>query len=285
MRHGYITLAIQWQKPRQRRYEYSLREHEAVLSSLRDATRHFSIDTDRVFLTGHGSGGDAAWDLAQSHPDLWAGVVPFVAQLHSQRKYVQHYWENAKYVSLYFVAGEKDGLKMTRNAEVLDKYFIKRFDTTVVEYLGRGHEPFYDEILQVFEWMGLPSHRRTGSPAEFSCSTMRPWDNFFWWIEGQSFPKEVYPEQWGQIKARPNTIACRIPSPNLLWAKTASARTTFWLSPDVVDFAQPIEIKLNGRKLTQQVRDQAQPDLSVLLEDVRMRADRIRPFWAKVEVP
>jgi len=284
MRHGYITLAVQWQKPQQYSYEYSLREHEAVLTSLRDATRRFSINTDRVYLSGHGIGGDAAWDFAQSHPDLWAGVIPFVAKFHPVKKYVQHYWENARYVPLYFVAGEKDGLKMSANADVLDKYLLKRFDTTVVEYLGRGQEPFHDEILHIFDWMGLTSHQRKDAPRDFTCKTMRPWDNFFWWIEGQGFPKSVHPEQWPARKARPTAVQGRVLSNNRLSAKSSSKRTTIWLSPDLVDFSQPISIKLNGRKITK-ARDTLRPELSVLLEDVRTRGDRIRPFWAKLEVP
>ncbi|MGI9428905.1 MAG: alpha/beta hydrolase-fold protein [Bythopirellula sp.] len=285
MRHGYITVAVDWQNPQQYGYEYSLREHEAVLSSLRDATRRFSIDTNRVFLSGHGIGGDAAWDLAQSHPDLWAGVIPFVAKRHPRMKYIQHYWENAGHVPLYFVAGEKDGLKMSQNAELFDRYLQKKFDTTIVEYHGRGQEPFHDEVLNIFEWMALPNHRRVGSPSEFVCNTMRPWDNFFWWIEGHEFPRQVHPEQWHLVKARSNQIECRVPKQNILWAKTSAQRTTIWLSPDVVDFAQPIEIKLNGKKLTRKARGSTQPDLSVLLEDVRTRADRLRPFWAKIEAP
>ncbi|MEM8946932.1 MAG: peptidase, partial [Planctomycetota bacterium] len=180
MRRGYITIAVQWLKRQQYRYEYSLREHEAVLATLRDATRRFSVDTDRVFLAGHGVGGDAAWDLAQAHPDLWAGVIPFVAKRDPVKKYIQFYWENSAFVPLYFVAGEKDGLKMSLNASLWDEYLTNRFDTTIVEYLGRGQEPFHDEILHIFDWMALPNHRRLGSPKEFTCSTMRPWDNFFW---------------------------------------------------------------------------------------------------------
>ncbi len=284
MRHGYVTLAVDWQKPQQYSYEYSLREHEAVLTSLRDATRRFSIDTDRVYLSGHDMGGDAAWDFAQSHPDLWAGVIPFVAKFHPVKKYVQHYWENARYVPFYFVAGEKDGQKMAANADVLDKYLLKRFDATVVEYLGRGQEPFHDEILHAFDWMGLTIHRRGGSPREFTCKTMRPWDNFFWWIEGQEFPKMVHPEQWPARKARPTAVIGKVLNNNTLSARSTSARTTLWLSPDLVDFSQPITIKLNGRKLTK-ARDSVRPDLGVLLEDVRTRGDRLRPFWAKLEVP
>ncbi len=284
MRHGYITLAVDWQKPQQHSYEYSFREHEAVLASLRDAIRRFSIDTDRVFLSGHGSGGDAAWDFAQSHPDMWAGVIPFVAKRHPKKKYIQHSWETAEHVPLYFVAGEKDGLKMSQNAELFDRYMRKHFDTTVVEYLGRGQEPFHDEIQHIFDWMALPNHRRTASPSQFECTVLRPWDNFFWWIEGHDFPKLVLPEQWSTQKARPTAVEGRVLKQNLLSARTASKATTFWLSPDVVDFTQPIEIKLNGRKVVN-TGDAVRPELSVLLEDVRTRGDRFRPFWAKVELP
>jgi len=284
MRHGYITIAIDWQKTQQYEYEYTLREHEAVLTCLRDATRRFHIDNDRVYLTGHGMGGDAAWDLAVAHPDVWAGVLPFVAQFSQVKKYVQHYWENARYVPLYFVAGEKDGSRMSGNAAVLDKFFLKRFDTTVVEYLGRGHEPFPDEVLEAFSWMELPTHRRRGSPPEFTCNTMRPWDNFFWWIEGRNFPNSVHPANWPLRNARPTQIYGRVQKANHLLAKTAAEQTTLWLSPDLVDFSKPIEITLNGRKLGI-ASGSTRPDPEVLLEDVRTRGDRHRPFWAKLQIP
>ena len=54
-------------------------------------------------------GGDAAWDIAIAHPDLWAGVIPIVAVAD---KFVSRYAKNAPYVSWYFVGGELDGDKM-----------------------------------------------------------------------------------------------------------------------------------------------------------------------------
>ncbi|MCG8449302.1 MAG: peptidase, partial [Pirellulales bacterium] len=188
------------------------------------------------------------------------------------------------YVALYFVAGEKDGKRMSDNASVLDKYFLKRFDTTVVEYLGRGHEPFHDEILEAFAWMKLPTHRRQASPREFTCKTMRPWDNFFWWIEGRDFPNTVHPAHWPRRNARPTPVYGRIPKVNELIVKTAAEQTTICLSPDIVDFSKPIRITINGRKLTK-ARGSERPDMKVLLEDVRTRGDRQRPFWAKLQVP
>ena len=65
-RRGYIVIAPHWSRKNQSDYEYSFRSHAAVLYSLRDAMRRTSIDSDRVFLTGHSLGGalavlTAAW--------------------------------------------------------------------------------------------------------------------------------------------------------------------------------------------------------------------------------
>ncbi len=83
------------------------------LNSLRDACRRFSIDTDRVYLSGYSMGGDAAWDIGLAHPDLWAGVIPISALAD---RYCTFYWENAKYVPFYVILGELDGAKLTKNA-------------------------------------------------------------------------------------------------------------------------------------------------------------------------
>ena len=74
-RHGYIVVSPNWMTENQAEYQYTEQEHDRILRSLRDAFRKFSIDTDRVFVTGHFDGATAAWDLAVSHPDLWAGAI------------------------------------------------------------------------------------------------------------------------------------------------------------------------------------------------------------------
>jgi pimeloyl-ACP methyl ester carboxylesterase len=286
MRRGYITVSIDWHKEHQYEYEFSAREHVAVLTCLRDASRRLSIDADRVFLSGHDIGGEAAWDIAQAHPDLWAGAIPFGPRGEDDAKYISFYHENAEYVSLYFVAGELDGRTINANAPVWNKYLrstlSKPFDTTLVKFIGRGHEPFHDEILKIFEWMALK--QRQGPPANFDCSTLRPWDNFFWWLECDEFPSRymVHPSDWASGKITPAHVQGRIQSPNNLAAKTIAERATIWLGPDFVNFAEPIKLSFNGRTLS--LADDVRPSLTVLLEDVRTRGDRQRPFWAKVEV-
>jgi predicted esterase len=270
-RRGYIVLAPAWGTPSQTRYEYGWHEHAAVLSSLRDAIRCFRIDTDRVFLSGHSMGGDAAWDIGLAHPDVWAGVLPVAA---TADKYVTRYWKNAKGLPLYFVAGQLDGNKIAANARDLDRYMrYVGFDAMYVEYQGRGHEHFHEEIMRMFAWMAL--YRRNFARQEFEVTSMRPWDQFFWWVELADIPDRfvVLPANWPQPKARDAETEARITQGNTIRVKTATEHLTVWLSPDWIDFSKPISF---GRD-----RIEAAPSTDVLLEDVRTRGDRQHPFWAK----
>ena len=270
-RHGYIVVAPQWTIEHQKKYVGSAREHAAVLNSLRDACKRFAIDTDRVFLSGHSIGGDAAWDIGVAHPDLWAGVIPLVARI---GHIVPLYTENAKLLPTYFVGGELDSDRMVKNAVALDRYFKRAYNCTVVEYLGRGHDHFYDEILRVFDWMGR--FRRDFFPREFECGTLRQWDNYFWWVEVDGLPP-------GR-GIRPVQVAGKILDSNGLYVRTGARAATVWLSPEMIDFKQRVTITVNGRRAKTPDRFVG-PDLATLLEDVRSRGDRQHPFWAKVEVP
>jgi predicted esterase len=276
MRRGFITISVEWAKPQQQQYEYSAREHVAVLNSLRDACRRFSIDTDRVFLSGHSMGGDAAWDIALAHPDLWAGVIPIVAL---SDKFCALYTDNAQRLPIYSVGGEYDGDKSVKNARDHDRYLKRNgFDCTVVEYLGRGHENFHEEIQRIFDWMGRK--RRDFFPREFAAGTMRPLDNFFWWVELAGLPARTQadPAHWPPPRGvRPMKFEAAITATNGVRVSTGAAQVTVWLSPELVNFDQRLTLLLNGRRVAA-----PDPSLEVLLEDVRTRGDRQHPFWAKV---
>jgi pimeloyl-ACP methyl ester carboxylesterase len=277
-RHGYIVIAVDWREPNQFSYDYTAREHHAVLGALRDACRRFSIDVDRVYLTGHGIGGDAAWDIAIAHPDLWAGVIPIAAVAD---KYVGRYAKNAPYINWYIVAGELDGDKLARDAREIDRYMRPNTDVTVVEYQGRGYEPFGDEIQRMFEWMGLKQRK---IPKDIDCVSMRPWDTFFWWLEVEGLaPKSMIPPaNWPPPRtARPAQIEGKRLETNKVSVKVQANKVTVWLSPELVDLNQKLVVEVNGRSITPRDRT-VHPDLTVLLEDVRTRADRQHPFWAKL---
>jgi predicted esterase len=278
-RHGYIVIAPAWAKEHQKTYEYSDREHAAVLNSLRDACRRFSIDTDRVFLSGHSMGGNAAWDIGLAHPDLWAGLNPIVA---SSGKFVARYWKNGRRLPMYFVAGELDGDRMVKNAQELDRYFrYNGFNVTVAEFRGRGHEHFSDEVLALFDWMGR--HRREFFPKKFECASMRPGDNFFWWVEVENMPAKamVDPASWPPpAGTKEALISGSINANNTLSVKAGAGAVSVWLAPEIIDFKEKAQVTLNGKKLGD--GPFIEPDLTVLLEDVRTRGDRQHPFWARL---
>lgn len=282
MRHGYIVIAVDWLEPHQVEYNFSLREHQAVLGALRDAMRRFSIDSDRVFLTGHDVGGDAVWDMGLAHPDLWAGVIPFLAEVD---KYCLHYRANASYVDWYFVDGELDGGNIEHNAKQFDFYLRPGIAATLVEYHGRGHEPYHDEIQRLFDWMNRRARRPP--PAEFECKSLRPWDSFFWWLELEGLPERsmVAPATWPPERGtRPTQVRGRLYETNKIGVFHQADRTTVWLSPDIVDFSRPLEVELNGRRIGPRDRT-VRPDLAVMLEDARTRCDRKKPYWAKISDP
>jgi predicted esterase len=282
-RHGYIVVAPAWTRPNTSRYEYSAYEHAAVLASLRDACQRYSIDTDRTFLAGHSSGADASWDLGLAHPDLWAGVAIFNGTSHqgkpSSPRYITHYWPNAKMVPLYFIGGELDAKRMELNAIDLNRYLRRSgFDVMVVEFRGRGSEPFSDEIQRLFRWMNI--HRRNFFPEEFQVVTRRPWDNFFWFVElqGMSDRAMINPAAWpARDAAKPFPLSASVREKNAVHLSTNASQVTVYLSPDMVDFEGKVSIRLNGRKKSLDLV----PSPAVLLEDARTRGDRQHPFWAK----
>jgi len=277
-RHGMIVVAPQWARPKQTTFGYAASEHAAVLACLREACRRFSIDTDRVFLSGHSMGADAAWDVALAHPDLWAGLVLIAP---TSDRYVPLYWENGRDLPIYVVGGELDVGRLDANAMDFDRYLRKSFDMTYVEYLGRGHENFSDEILRIMDWMGR--QRRAFFPKEFEAVSMRPWDRFFWWTEFEGLPPRtmLLPAQWPPSPGfRSATIEARLTPGNTISVRSGAARTRVWLSPELIDFTKSLTVTIDGQRA---FRGVPEPDLWTLLEDLRLRVDRQHPFWKAID--
>ncbi|MEZ6086639.1 MAG: alpha/beta hydrolase [Pirellulaceae bacterium] len=181
-RQGFVVIAPAWQNDGLSGYRFTPREHYRVLSALRDALRRTSIDPNRVFLTGHSAGGSAAWDIALSHPDMWAGLLAISADADM---HIRHYADNGKYFPQYFVIGELAGYPapLVRNGAVLQRYLRPGYDAMLVTYRGRGEEDFYEEIDEMITWMQLRSHRRQAPPQRIEAASMRSGDQFFWWLE------------------------------------------------------------------------------------------------------
>lgn len=304
-RHGYIVIAPLWNPAMLLEYDFSGMSHGAVLFTYRDALQRFNIDTDRVFLSGHGIGGSAAWDIAASHPDTWAGVICIGAPA---GKYINAYTENMRMLPFYYVGGELEGAMMRPmlefNALVFNKYLqpmASPFEATVVLYKGRGSESYSDEQLRLFDWM--KRHPRNPVPDVFSVRTMRPWDNYFWWLElgdmtrdrkfrelvidpiywpekdsGSNAPKTIRVES----KIARNANAVRVTLAPGSDPEGENAGPVVFLSPNMVDFNSKVEVMVNSQPY-HPVNGLIEPSVEDLLEDARTRCDRLHPFWVRLE--
>jgi len=184
---------------------------------------------------------------------------------------------------MYFVGGQLDGARVERNKTDFNKYLqYAGYDVVVVLYQGRGHEHFHDEVQNIFKWMRF--QKRNFFPKEFKCLAMRPWDNYFFWAELDSYPEATMtvPHEWDHKTSKPSQSETygRIFENNSIKLKTIARRATVWLTLDMVDFKKPVCIFGDGIRKSFQIT----PDAKKMLEDVRTRGDRQHPFWAKAEV-
>jgi hypothetical protein len=292
-RRGYIVISPLWYQPRQFRYQFTGREQDRVLRCLRDAMRRTSIDSDRIFISGHHEGATAAWDIGLSHSYQFAGMVIINGEA---RRFIPRYRANIKQIASYFICGEAAGIEVNggqlnspleRNGAVWDAYMRPKVDCMVTMYQGRGSDNFREDLPRIMEWLELPRHRRA-FPREFTLSTMRVSDQFHWLIQlHQQKPKTVISPHLLDYKEYAKLVDDGIVDVEVLDTNRVNVKNfpaeaaTVFLSPDFgLKMRERIVINRRG---SNDRRLDYQDDLEFMLEDVRRRADRQHPFWASVE--
>lgn len=290
LRRGYILITPEYLEERQSEYTYSTSSHVAVIESLRDARRRFSVDSNRVFLAGHGIGADAAFDLGMAHPDEFAGVIPIGGEC-------QHYpricYMNGRYTSWYvigrgFNAESRDPANpmaqrdLTNNG-VFDEIFKRgfQFDFMLVEYLGRGVDRYLDEVPKLFEWMDL--HQRPSPPKDFQIESLRKTDNRHFWITAVDLPWTVIlPAPSGSSnRVSAMDIAPRITEGNSIQIKGPAKHFLLRLTPELVDFEKRVRVTKDARQL---FNGFITPEANAILDELRLTGDRTRLPLAVLEL-
>ena len=298
-RYGYIVIAPAWTVEHQKEYEYSAREHALVLGCVRDACRRFAVDTDRVFLSGHMEGGDAAWDIGVSHPDLWAGVIPISAEAQEDLQLLHRERPPRAVLCRAGRVGRRPHRPRRPGPGPLSG---NGYNTTVVEYLGRGHEHFLDEQLPLFDWMNrckrsfpLPREREGTHEREFDLqddaarrqlllvggnrepAAQLHRDGLDGSPRGEAVHDGLGPAHrlGGGVSAgmpippgtRPLLVQGSVPASNTLVLTAGNSRATIWLSPEMVNFNARINISVGGRRPSG-VPAMIKPSVETMLEDL-----------------
>ncbi len=305
-RHGYLLACPDWDQGNGV-YTYTAAEQVPVLATLGDLRLHFNVDSDRVFLTGYGEGANMAWDVGESHPDLFAGVVPVAGE---PMYHASAYWTNAMELPFYVVWGErmggpggKEAQKKTNGNLVIynlfkDHWIPSGFPAVGVQYKGRGVEWFSAEVPDIFEWMAQKRRHNPlkvgykdvvnekGDVSEYQVDqrTLRTTDNRFYWVTVDGInARRLSDGAW--LKAvEPARVAAKIVKGNQIGvSRTGVGEVHLWLGRGMIDFSKPVTVNLNlgAKELRNLV---VKPSLAVLLEDFYERGDRQRLYMARIDV-
>jgi pimeloyl-ACP methyl ester carboxylesterase len=278
---GYIVIAPDYAEKTQGEHTYGAPAHKFVLDCLIDARKRFAVDSERVFLAGHGMGADAAFDIGMAHPDEFAGVLPIGG---NALNYCTYAWENGCYTAWYVIGKgyDSNGVRDNSSNQVFDNImkYGNKFDFMLVEFMGRNGENMFDDFSKIFDWMDV--HVRQGLPKKFEVRSLRKTDNRFFWVTAEGLPRDyILPAAAGAArKVIPMEIEVRVTPGNTLYLKSATENYTLRLTPELVDFDKPLVVRVGGHvKHNQPVK----PEISVLLEELRIRGDRKRLPLAVVQ--
>ena len=192
-------------------------------------------------------------------------------------------------LSIYAVVGEGDIGTRKANVTTYNEWLTKGklVNLILVEYIGRlANENFPDDIDAMFQWMEFQQRRRPDAAGmKFSVDSLRPWDNYYWFLELNGFPRAnvMWPQLWTDGKLKALAIKGELKPEgdiNHFVVKPAKAgrSMTLWLSDDFVNFEK--EVRISGRS---KFRGSVSPSVRVILEDARTRGDRLHPYWARVD--
>lgn len=126
-------------------------ELKAVLEILEQVGKTYSIDPDRIYLTGYSMGGYGTWNLLMNHPDLFAAAVPMCGAGDPEKA------EVIKNIPIWAIHGAKDPIvpvKGSRDmAAALEKVGAKAFRYTELPEVEHDAWNYAFNTPEIFRWL------------------------------------------------------------------------------------------------------------------------------------
>lgn len=229
-----------------------------VLRVIREAKEHFSIDDDRIYLSGESMGGWGTWNVANRHPDLFAGIAPIFGGT-DYHAYLPEEALAALTPFDRFLAEKQSSWAMSDgllNVPILvlhgdadqavdvnySRYGVRQlqrwgYDIRYIEMPGYAHEDL-NQIPTFVDW--FLTHRRAAHPRHVRLRSSELQHATAYWVSADAFER---PNEFMVVDAEvvaPNTL--RVDSQNIL---------ALTLSPGaaLIDVAKPVKVVWNGTPL------------------------------------
>ncbi len=281
-RHGFVIAAPEFDVLPGEGYNHTWDEHRTAILTVRDLVRRGApIDPDRVYVTGHSLGGHGSFDMALSHPDRFAGGMPFIG---THFAFGSKYRVHAGLVPIYVTDGEHDYDWPEKNRAAVADMIKLGGDATYAEYAGRGHEGFTEETPSIVTWMR--ARRRDPYPESMEWNAARPTDFQRYWVrvdvDAGRLPGAPVLNPKDHLWKIPNVKAKVARARNVIDIRTKNVRAlTVLLSDGLCDLDERVTIKVNGKT---RHKTTVERSLATLLDDFCERADCGQTFTATVSV-
>ncbi len=290
-KYGYIVIAPKWTIGVVGPFDYTGKDHPFILGVMRDVTRRFNVDADRVYLFGLGVGGTLALDLGLGHPDLYAGLSLFGPTPVYQ--FYQHLWTNAQKLPVFTVTGDMSGVSSTSMRKLYENWLPNGYPSLYTVYKGRGAEWFSAEVENAFDWMGRKTRARGVASLRLNDKRFDAWksiregDNRFYWVGIE----EMHPRHQFRRPDRPDLApipaqftADILPGNRILVRNIIGVnRLVIWLEKDMIDWTKDVQFSVEGG-LNVPRKGKMEPDLKLMFEELYRTGDKKMLFFGKVEI-
>lgn len=285
-----------------------------IADVIQECKARFNVDADRVFLMGHSMGGFGAYHQVQRQPDRFAAVIA------SAGSWSLAQWPVIRGTTLCIVHGTRDAERGVRDRHTdiaFARWAHRLLSQRSIPNVFKEHpgmHPFGYSKPSVLEFFDASRELRRdpffphvvlASPVGYSTSKCYPASHNRWvtldaMAEGQlgydalerhgsGHSKDSPIEEWKQWELRHKTVkrdgslleALNQGENRLAVTTTNVSRLTLWLHPSMVDFAEPIQVTLNGEKCFDQ---RITPSLATLLDSFERRRDWGLVYPAKISL-
>src|SRR5262249_17638097 len=128
----------------------------------------------------------------------------------------------------------------------------------------------------------VPDLGRVGGSLSQEFQTMRSSDTRFYWLSADGIrPGHTIDDGHWSNRVLPGTLQGSLREGSINVTVRNLKQVSVWLTRDMIDFTKPLTVRVNGgvrwnnRRVT--------PSLTTLLEDLYVRGDRQRLYWAKLD--
>lgn len=166
-----------------------------VLETIRDVRTHYSIDPDRIYLTGGSIGGGAVWRMVARYPDLFAAALVDCGWTWTLRLHL----ENVSSIPMWIYHDAIDVWVPADESRTAAKLLSDMAGPIIyTETSGRGHDVRPEDLARKSTpW--LLDQRRDPYPAEVTYTTSTPLRGRAYWLDLLEFTD---PNALASVRAR-----------------------------------------------------------------------------------